>query len=132
MGKKKFSMDDIPITSFGDLAFLLIIFFILVTSLQQIAGFKTDIPAADSAPQATADKMPTIKLHDGLITYDEQNISIEQLGERLRGLDLAKKPEPARIVVIEATGRVNYQEYYQAMAAVTKAGGVIGIVKEND
>lgn len=132
--RRRASADDVPVSSFSDIAFLLIIFFILVTSLEQFAGFKTSLPAGEQTAQTVeTDEMPTVKVHDGRITMNEETVSIEQLHDRLAAMNLGEREtDEERIVIIEATGRVAYQVYYEVMAAISHAGGVIAIVQEGD
>lgn len=125
--------DDIPTSSFSDIAFLLIIFFILVTSLQQFTGFKTDLPSGEQSQEEQDEEMPTVKLHNDSITFGEEPVNIEELRRELAGLKLTERAsEDDRLVIIEATGNTTYQSYYQVMAAIRKAGGVVGILKEGE
>lgn len=132
--RRRADTDDLPVSSFSDIAFLLIIFFILVTSLEQFAGFQASLPAGDqSAEQVDAEEMPTVKVHDSRITLNEETVSAEQLFQRLAAMNLAERAsDEDRIVIIEASGRVPYQVYYEVMAAISGAGGVIAIVQEGD
>jgi len=121
----------VPTDSLSDVAFLLIIFFILTTSIQRISGVTSEMPSAQHTDQtATMDKMPGIKLRDGALTLDDQPITIEQLRAKLIALNLPTRPEAERVVVLEATGQVSYQQYYEVIAAVSTASGVLGIVGE--
>ncbi|MCG3148811.1 MAG: hypothetical protein PCFJNLEI_02258 [Verrucomicrobiae bacterium] len=129
--QRKPSEANVPTDSLSDVAFLLIIFFILTTSIQRISGITSDMPAAQHTDAtATQDKMPGIKLRDGALTLDDQPIAIEDLRAKLLALNLPNRPEGERIVVLEASGLVNYQQYYEVMAAVSAASGVLGVVAE--
>ncbi len=129
--RRRANLDELPVSSFSDIAFLLIIFFILVTSLEKFAGFNAALPAGDTTAETQADEMPTVKINEGQIFYEDANITIEDLQTKLAALDLASKPsEEDKIVIIEATGQVPYQIYYEVMAAISSAKGVVGIVKE--
>ncbi len=119
-----------PVSSFSDIAFLLIIFFILVTSLSQLTGLQTDMPAAEKS-QTQPEQTPTIVLTEGgRMQFNDEVISIEELRRALAALSLSEKEGEDRVVLLEASGRVAYQDYYQVMAAVSAAGGIIGIVQE--
>jgi biopolymer transport protein ExbD len=118
------------VSSFSDIAFLLIIFFILVTSLEKFAGFKASLPAADKSKQTQSDTMPTVKLNNGMLFFNDEQVDMDALRGRLAARNLPGLGEEERIVIIEATGKVPYQQYYQVMAAISDAGGVVGIVKE--
>lgn len=130
--KQRTNAEDLPITSFSDIAFLLNIYFILVTSLQQMYGFMAAIPAADkvSGP-SSVDQAPTVQLHSGIITMNEQNLTLDDFRTKLVSMNLPTKQGDGKVVVIEATGVVPYQQYFEVMSAITKAGGIVGIVKED-
>jgi biopolymer transport protein ExbD len=130
--KQRTNAEDLPITSFSDIAFLLNIYFILVTSLQQMHGFMATIPSADKAAGATsADQAPTVQLHSGVITMNEKNMTLDDFRTKLVSMNLPTRTGDGKVVVIEATGTVPYQQYFEVMSSITKAGGVVGIVKED-
>jgi len=123
----------VPTDSVSDIAFLLIIFFILTTSIRKLTGFETDIPAAEQTQQQQQpDKTPTVKLHAEGMTFNDQPVTLEGLRAELRRLNLPARPEDRRVVVLEAAQGVSYQHYYQAMAAVSSSGGVVGILAEEE
>lgn len=129
--KQRTNAEDLPITSFSDIAFLLNIYFILVTSLQQMYGFMATIPSADKVQgQTTSEQAPTVQLHSGIITMNEQNLTLDEFRQKLVSMNLPTRQGDGRVVVIEATGTVPYQQYFEVMSAITKAGGIVGIVKE--
>jgi biopolymer transport protein ExbD len=129
--KQRTNAEDLPITSFSDIAFLLNIYFILVTSLQQLYGFMANIPSADKVQGQTAsEQAPTVQLHSGVITMSDQNMTIDEFRQKLASMNLPTRQGDGRVVVIEATGTVPYQQYFEVMSAITKAGGIVGIVKE--
>ena len=125
---------EIPTDSVSDIAFLLIIFFILTTTLSKLTGFTAELPsAAASQQQAKSDaKTPTVQLASGKLLFDEREVSIAALRERLLDLRLANRQGEERIVMLEAAGKVDYQTYYEVMAAISAAGGVVAIVEEDE
>jgi biopolymer transport protein ExbD len=52
--------------------------------------------------------------------------------ERLLDLQFGKKQGEEKVVMLEAAGKVNYQTYYEAMAAISGAGGIVAIVEEGE
>lgn len=123
---------EIPTDSVSDIAFLLIIFFILTTTLSKLSGFPMELPSADpSQKQAAADtKTPTVQIAKGKLLFNEQEVSLADLRDRLLDLQLGKKEGQEKVVTLEAAGQVDYQTYYEVMAAITTAGGVVAIMEE--
>ncbi|MBI2192493.1 MAG: biopolymer transporter ExbD [Planctomycetes bacterium] len=129
--KQRPSAGYIPVDSFSDLAFLLIIFFILVTSLQKQSGFVTDIPSGQKS-EAQPEKTTSITIRDDRISLNDQFLDVFQLRAKLQEMNLpARKAQEEKIVLLEAVGGVHYQTYFEVMAAISSAGGVIAIVKED-
>lgn len=126
---------ETPTDSVSDIAFLLIIFFILTTTLSKLTGFTAELPAAAAAQQQAARtdaKTPTVQLASGKLLFNEQEVSMAALRERLLDLQLAKKQGEEKVVMLEAAGQVDYQTYYEAMAAISGAGGIVAIVEEGE
>lgn len=129
-GKAKKGSDEIPVSSFSDIAFLLIIFFILVTSLTKSMGFTTEMPASKKSEQKQ-EKTATVKINNERIYFNDSEVSIENMAKQLLALELPKKKnEDDRIVMLELNGRVGYQKFYAAMSAISHAGGTVAIVRE--
>jgi biopolymer transport protein ExbD len=129
-GRKR--LEDIPVGSFADVAFLLIIFFILVTTLNKSKGFQTDLPSGETSKSTSTDKNPNVVLTGSEILLDEVPVSLKTLSEKLERLKLGQMEKPEqRIVILEARAGVPYQDYYEAMATISQASGIVAIVKEN-
>ena len=126
---------EIPTDSVSDIAFLLIIFFILTTTMSKLTGFTAELPSGAAAQQQAAKtdaKTPTVQITNGKLLFSEQEVSMAALQERLLDLQLAKKQGEERVVMLEAAGKVDYQTYYAAMAAISAAGGIVAIVEEGE
>jgi biopolymer transport protein ExbD len=122
--------EELPVSSFSDIAFLLIIFFILVTSLTQTMGFTTEIPAGEKSEEQQ-DKSASVALREGKIFFNDAPVTPTELRDRLLELQLpAKEKDEEKMVILEAHGRVDYQTYFTAMSTIAEAGGVVAIVKE--
>jgi len=123
--------DDIPVASFSDIAFLLIIFFILATTLVQTQGFHTEFPRGEKSDKPPT-KTTTVQLHKGTITLNDAQVDLARLKAALAKLKLHTRTGDDKVVILEATGRVGYQRYFEVMAAITRAGGTICIVREEE
>ncbi len=132
--KKEKQESTVPTDSLSDIAFLLIIFFILATSIQKIAGFRTDLPSGERNQQVQKadDKTPTVGLKGGRILYNEQESTLDELRKKLALLRLLERAEDRRVVLLDAAPDTAYQTYYEVMAAITAAHGVIGILTEEE
>jgi biopolymer transport protein ExbD len=126
---------EIPTDSLSDIAFLLIIFFILTTTLSKLTGFTAELPSAAASQQQavkTDAKTPTVQIANGKLLFNDQQVSPAALRERLLDLQLARKQGEEKIVMLETAGKASYQTYYEAMAAISAAGGIVAIVEEGE
>lgn len=128
--KKQLDQNAIPTTSLADMMFLLLIFFIMTTTLARTTGFVTDVPAGTKGPADSSEKTPTVMLHDGKITVDSQDYAAEDLRRFIKGLQLDKRTGDGKVVVVQTTGQVSYQQYYEVLALIRNNGGVVAIVSE--
>lgn len=115
---------------FADIAFLLIIFFILVTSMNKNLGFTTEIPASQKSEEQE-EKTTTVKIKGEKVFLDDQEVDLRTLHEKLVEKNFpAAETDADKTVMLEATGEVPYSRYFGTMAAISDAGGVIAIVQE--
>ena len=45
-------------------------------------------------------------------------------------LELRKKPEGKRVVILDCAPKTAYQNYYEVVMAIEEAGGVLGMITE--
>jgi biopolymer transport protein ExbD len=129
--KKRGRDTDIPVASFSDLAFLLIIFFIIATTLQKTTGIITDIPAGEKTEQQEQ-KNPIININDRAILLNDKPVTPAELRRQLMEMDLAHKEGNDKVVMLETRGKVIYQDYFEVISSISAAGGVVALVKEED
>ncbi len=127
--KQRFGLEDVPVASFSDLAFLLIIFFILTTTLVATRGLLTEFPAGERSEKQEK-KTTTVCLRDGRLTLNETEVDLAKLRAELAALKLHERAGEDKVVILEAAGKVEYQDYFEVMAAITQAGGSICIIRE--
>ena len=128
--KKLLGQDAIPTTSLADMMFLLLIFFIMTTTLTRVTGIVTDMPAGSKTQQTQAEKNITLGLHNGTFTVDDKPMTIEETERYLKGLHLQQRSEDARVVILSATGSENYQFYFRALSLIQACGGIVAIESE--
>ena len=134
--KRKVGDLELDVTSFSDIAFLLIIFFILATSLTRPWGRVIEMPAA-SKPEVekTDDKTPSVNILVDRIRFaegekEDREVSTMELRAILAQYAFALKPEKERMVVVETAEEVTYQRYYEIVTMIAECGGIIAMVQE--
>ena len=136
LGAKKQGDISPDLTSFSDIANLLIIFFILTTSLVRPFGRQMDMPSSAQPPeqQKTTDT-PTVRLSPDKILFSEgekkeRELTMDQLRSELWKRNFPALKPDKRAVVVEITPDVKYERYYQVAAAVAASGGIIALMEE--
>ena len=129
--KRKEQADTkIDVGSFSDIAFLLIIFFILTTTFTKIAGNKIEIPSGSEEQSEVEQKQLSVTLSAENITYgeDAKSISIDELRVALAKEKFETKEPDDRMVVLETGGEVLYERYFQVVMAINDSGGVLTLI----
>lgn len=130
--EKKHRTGEIPTGSFSDIAFLLIIFFLVATSLVKVRSITADLPSSEKQAQAPVEKTPIVNLRGSDIYFSDKKVTIEDLNARLAALKLAEQPAGKRVIMLESTRMTSYEAYFQVLAAINANGGVVALVEEEE
>jgi biopolymer transport protein ExbD len=98
--------DDINITPMLDLAYVLLIIFIIMTTAA-VQGVKVNLPKASSAPSLAEPKTKAVTITaDGQIYLDTYPVTMQELESRLANFRAA---DPELPVVLKGDSTVQYQ-----------------------
>ncbi|MFM2171425.1 MAG: Biopolymer transport protein ExbD/TolR [Verrucomicrobiota bacterium] len=128
--EKKHRSGTIPVDSFSDIAFLLIIYFMVATTLIKVKSITADMPAGEKSTQAQPDKTPIINLRGAEMFFNDKPVNMTELNERLAALELAQQQGQKRIILLESTKGTPYENYFRALAAISANGGIVAPVEE--
>ena len=130
--EKKHRNGEIPTGSFSDIAFLLIIYFLVATTLVKVKTITADLPSGQKAPQAQLDKTPVVKLNGPQMLFNDKPVDMAQLEVRLAALDLHLAEGAKKVIMLESTANTPYENYFHALAAISANGGVVALVEEDE
>jgi len=117
--RKKKPKPFIPQCSMADVAFLLLIFFLTVSSLDLYKGLQIVLPPQGSKFEISQTKIASIFINDaGAVMMDEEEIPIMAIKDRLK-VRLAKNP--SLIVSIKTDRETPYQSYISVLDQVQMA-----------
>ncbi len=122
--------DDINITPMLDLAFVLLVIFIIMTTAS-VQGIKVNLPKASSA-QSLESNTKAITIDDaGQVYYEAFPVSMTELEDRLR---VQQGQTPDFPVVVKGDGTVQYGKVVEVLDLlrrldITKFGLVTGKAK---
>jgi biopolymer transport protein ExbD len=98
--------DEINVTAMLDLAYVLLVIFIIMTTAS-VQGVKVDLPKASASPSLAKPTTKAITIReDGRIFLDTLPVTLAELEDRLRQ---AKAVTPEFPVVVKGDGKAQYQ-----------------------
>ena len=97
--------DDINVTPMLDLAYVLLVIFIIMTTAS-VQGIKVNLPKASDAPSLAKPKTKAVTIRDdGQIFLDAYPVTMAELEARLRAL---KAADPSLPVIVKGDAGVQY------------------------
>lgn len=135
LARERDASEAVPVASFSDIAFLLIIFFLVTTTLVDTKGFEMEVPAGKQDPKQT-DKSNTVSLLQSGMRYNNKPVTPDQLRAELAKLELDKIKDPQRqndrMILLESHPDVSWQRYYLTMLLIQKSGGIVATMSEEE
>lgn len=121
-----------PASATGDIAFNLIVFFLVCAAVQPDSGRPQSIPRSEKDQTEQEEEQVNVKLKRTVLLLNDDPVSDNQFVERLRGL-LSDKPRPEdKVVVMESDNDVEYQRWLQTTVMIEDAGGLLTIQTEEE
>lgn len=137
--RKDKRLPEVDVGSFSDIAFLLIIFFILTTQITKFLGRSVDIPSGQPSKEEKKeeDKQLTINLteNDLKLTVgkgEPSSVTFEELKAKLLQENLPAQPEEKRFVILDSKGEVPYERYYKVVMIITGCGGILTMIDDSE
>jgi len=130
--EKQHRTGEIPTGSFSDIAFLLIIYFLVATTLVKVQSVTADLPTGEKQTDAQVDKTPIVNLRGAEIFFSDKKVTVENLNARLAALKLDEQSPGNRVIMLESTEDTPYAVYFHALAAISSNNGVVAIVEEEE
>jgi biopolymer transport protein ExbD len=111
--------DDINITPMLDLAYVLLVIFIIMTTAS-VQGTKVNLPKASAAPSLAKPTTKAITVaNDGKIFLDTVPVTMQELEQRLQQL---KAVQPEFPVVVRGDSTVQYQSVMDVLDLLGRLG----------
>jgi biopolymer transport protein ExbD len=109
--------DDINITPMLDLAYVLLVIFIIMTTAS-VQGIKVNLPKASAAPSLAKPTTKAITIaENGQVYLDAYPVTIGELEQRLRQL---KAVNPDFPVVIKGDAKIQYDKVIEVLDLMGK------------
>jgi biopolymer transport protein ExbD len=133
-----------PAVATGDIAFNLIVFFLVCVSVSPDTGRKQDIPKAEPKKEEKEQTKPTeISLKSGVVMLNGNVVTMEIFEDELvkvmkrkdgSGREVPDMPDANRIVVMSTKDDKNtpYKLWIRVTAAIERVGGIVTLQLEEE
>ena len=130
MARRRPPAPYIPFISLADIAWQIIIFFLLAATFAKSDSLNLDLPGASSDKSRSAAPTITVEVGDSALSVNGRRVAFESLEGRIRELLAGKKTEAQRAVVVLAKDDLSFQRHVDVMYAVQRAGGILVMSEE--
>jgi biopolymer transport protein ExbD len=120
LGKKKRPLAEIPSSSMSDIAFLLLIFFLLVSNVDTDKGLGVLLPPPGDSEIKLNPKNITMVLVNatGDVLFNDEVIPVEEITARARQLEAGN---PNMVFSVQTDRKTKYQDYIDVVDQLTAA-----------
>jgi len=124
---------DPPEAATGDIAFILIVFFLVCASVQPDQGREQNLPRSEEQEEKkNQTKNPTVLIKRGEVDVNDQRIKLAELPLKMSELLRGKERPEDRIVVVKSAKDTPYHFWIQITGQIEQAGGVITLQIEEE
>ncbi|MDA7672894.1 biopolymer transporter ExbD [Verrucomicrobiales bacterium] len=124
---------DPPATAAPDIAFILIIFFLVCASVQPDTGRPQNIPRSEETPEKTAEtKNVEISITEKTILVNGELLPLGNLKTKISQLLAGKESDSDRVILVKTADDATYQRWIDVTSAIESAGGIITIQMEQE
>ena len=123
----------IPFIALADIAWQLVIFFLVASAFIHNESLKVDLPSSTNQPQAKKNEPITVQAGETVLMVNGRALGAADfagLEQEIRRMLVGKKADQDRAVVVMAKPDLTFQRDVDIMYAVQKAGGILVMSQE--
>ncbi len=130
MKRKRSKLKDIPSASMADIAFLLLVFFLVTTTISMDKGIGQVLPAIGEVLEVNPKNITKILVNaTGQVLHDDELVSLNQLRTRIKNM-LAQNDK--LIVSVKTHPQTKHQAYIDVLDQLKQAGATRISIAEPD
>ena len=116
----------------NDIAFILIVFFLVCASVEPEDGRSQIIPSSEKNEDQKNSQTIEVGLTPATVTIDGKPYHQDQFPIRIQQLIEQKKTESERVVVVKSQADVSYNHWIAMTEIIEKAGGIVTLLLEEE
>ena len=116
----------------NDIAFILIVFFLVCASVEPEDGRSQIIPSSEKNEDQKNSQTIEVGLTPATVTIDGKPYHQDQFPIRIQQLIEQKKTESERVVVVKSQADVPYNHWIAMTEIIEKAGGIVTLLLEEE
>lgn len=125
--------DEIPMAAMPDIAFLLLVFFMVSTTFLVTRTLDVELPAYSSERQRKTETHVNVALSSDSVRVDyaDETVRLElwELEGYVRDALASAKSDSEKVVMLEVQDECSYQRVVDAFDAIQTAGGFVSLVE---
>ena len=118
-GRRKRTLPQLNTTSTADISFMLLIFFLVTTSMDVDKGLSRRLPPPEKTAVNKRDLLKLVITADNQLLIDDKPCEIKELSKRMETFLLIVGPK--HLVQLQTNSDSNYDTYFRVQNALTKA-----------
>jgi biopolymer transport protein ExbD len=124
---------DPPAASSSDIAFILIIFFLVCASVQPETGMAQTLPRTEEKQdKKLQSKNLEVSITPSNIVLNGSPLKLDEFRRRLTTALQAKKRPEDKVVIVKSAPKTPYDHWIRVSQAIDDAGGVITLELESE
>ena len=116
----------------NDIAFILIVFFLVCASVEPEDGRSQIIPRSEKNKDQKNSQTIEVGLTPATVTIDGTPYHEDQFADRIQQLIEQNKTESERVVVVKSQADVPYNHWIAMTEIIEKAGGIVTLLLEEE
>jgi biopolymer transport protein ExbD len=123
---------EAPSSAMNDIAFILIVFFLVCASVEPEDGRSQVIPRSEKNEDQQTSQSTEVGLTPAIVTIDGTPYQLGEFQPRIRQILSLKKTEAERVVVLKSQANVPYQHWIAMTEIIERAGGIVTLLIEEE
>lgn len=125
---------DVPAVASGDIAFNLIVFFLVCASTQPDTGRSQILPKSEQTQQQQQqqDEHLTVELKRNAVLINGDPVKVSEIKARVKAKLSGKSRPEDRVVIVKSADDVPYHAWIEVTSQIEDAGGIITLQLEEE